>query len=371
MPANSPVLTDPTLINELASKQEALRSVYDLPENARDGTMATLRARDGKWLAVRSEGEWQYLRLASEKPPPAIEVKAGENLSVVQKGNIVTVTNTYVAPDKSNIFVASLPAGGISGRKYQLTQAVAGLSHYIYKFERTCETTASAFGSGEFYFGTGSDRGYIQANATQSAPFRTLGSGDRIILEPKDDANSAVTVNLSGTPTYIHHNGVNTLLFIPSIHSVTGTLVDGAKYEVYAMRVQDRTGGSIYESDGKQYKEIFYNVPPTAQLGTAWTKIYENTSGLTTTDTDIDLISGEKFSDWTMLEFIINARDEYSDNYQSTAYIRRSVFAQSGNQPNIGGITIPGYIHIKYIDDTHFQIDGRSTPKLYWIHGHT
>lgn len=56
----SPTVADPFTQQELNNKQERVRTVYELPSNAPDGTIVNLNNGDKCYQCTRMEGKWLY-----------------------------------------------------------------------------------------------------------------------------------------------------------------------------------------------------------------------------------------------------------------------------------------------------------------------
>ena len=104
-----------------------------------------------------------------------------------------------------------------------------------------------------------------------------------------------------------------------------------------------------------------------AVLGDDWETLWYNASGLTTQSASAthDLDSGDKFSDWSFLEF--EYQDDASDQYKQVRYITTADFVAND-------ITLPSsgsHLGIEYIDDNTFRFRYKyGSCRLHRIRGH-
>lgn len=74
----TPVVNDPFLRSALDDKQPRVRTVYELPGDARDGTEVLLIHEGEKFRCIRSEGEWIRSNVTNPRGDQGLQGEQGE-----------------------------------------------------------------------------------------------------------------------------------------------------------------------------------------------------------------------------------------------------------------------------------------------------
>ena len=212
-------------------------------------------------LTWNDHGTAPWFRYEATLPGDAYEMLIdGDGLGKVVKVSDGSEKVLTTGAHPVDLFGTSLPSTGVQGQSLTLTADTNSLTAATAKKTRTAETTTADFVSspdGKVTVGTiGSDTGLFIGNPSgeQMGAFLALGSGDEIVCV--DGTGAKVTFALTAAPTYAA--STRYLSVVSTNYTLTGSLVDGTVYTVYAIKTA--TGykqGDVFQWDGTYWNFVF------------------------------------------------------------------------------------------------------------------
>ena len=163
-------------------------------------------------------------------------------------------------------FGTAYPASPADEDLFKLSQD-ATLETYLTVVPRDAETSATVGDFNSDEVGIYSGVFVMQASTAVQAVFTSLDSGDEIVLVPT--TGDTVTLSLTGSPVTGTRNTLTTISVSASNFTLENALVDGTRYQVYAVKSRGEVKGSIFEFDGNYWARIYNNTIGDANIPAA------------------------------------------------------------------------------------------------------